>query len=260
MSINPLTQGSINRVQLLGRVSLDPEITYMADGQCVAAFWLITEDPPHPEMEPVPHRATWHRVVAYASLGELCNQYLSAHVQVYVEGQLNTRFRLDQHQQKQLLVEIVAQRVLLLSPADDPASSIYEQDVLARESGIADDNPLSVLPDTIARSDTDDLFARSYVAKYVFRHSTDHHNQSTLIYEERIVLLRVLPDDDIAALVEHEAARYAEDMQCEDTGFRELIDLHTSELISGTAVYSLMRSSQLDVSQYITTFCRANTE
>jgi len=232
----------------------------MPDGQCVAAFWLVTDDVPNQEVESSPRIATWHRVVAYASLGELCNQYLSPNAQIYVEGRLNTRYRQNLHRQKQFLVEIVAQRVFVLDHQDARSSPIHEQDVLTRETDIVHDHLPSVPPDAIAPSDTDDLFARWYAARYVFRYPTDHHSHSMPTYEERIMLLRVLPDDNVSALVEQEAIRYAEDMQCQFTGFVDLIDLHTSDIRSGTTVYSLTRSSQLEVAQYIATFCRADTE
>jgi len=95
-------------------------------------------------------KTEWHRIVAWAKLGEVCNEYLSKGRQVYVEGQITTNEWEDKEGNKRYTTEIKATTVQFLgggaqasdrqpeepnskgtSPADgwDPPPPITDDDV-----------------------------------------------------------------------------------------------------------------------------------
>ncbi|WP_096911091.1 MULTISPECIES: single-stranded DNA-binding protein [Acinetobacter] len=50
----------------------------------------------------------WHRIVAYAKLGEIASKYLKKGSKVYIEGSLHTRKWTDQNHQERYTTEIRA--------------------------------------------------------------------------------------------------------------------------------------------------------
>ena len=81
--------GSLNKVQLIGRLGADPEIKQMVNGKNVARLSVATsqswKDKSTGERE-------WHRVVIFnEGLVNIVQQYLKKGANVYLEGQLSTR-------------------------------------------------------------------------------------------------------------------------------------------------------------------------
>ncbi|HSG02202.1 MAG TPA: single-stranded DNA-binding protein, partial [Marinobacterium sp.] len=62
----------------------------------------------------VQERTEWHRVVLFARLAEIANQYLSKGSQVYIEGALRTNKWQDQKGQDRYTTEVVANELQLL--------------------------------------------------------------------------------------------------------------------------------------------------
>ena len=85
--------GSLNKVQLIGRLGADPEIKQMVNGKNVARLSLATsqswKDKNTGEKK---EKTEWHRVVIFnEGLVNVVQQYLKKGAQVYIEGQLSTR-------------------------------------------------------------------------------------------------------------------------------------------------------------------------
>ena len=85
--------GSLNKVQLIGRLGADPEIKQMVNGKSVARLSLATsqswKDKSTGEKK---EKTEWHRIVVFnEGLVNVVQQYLKKGAQVYVEGQLTTR-------------------------------------------------------------------------------------------------------------------------------------------------------------------------
>jgi len=66
---------SLNVVQLIGRTGGEPAMRYTAAGQAVTTFSLATDRRGSKSDEP--SGPDWHRIVAFAKLGEFCNAYLT---------------------------------------------------------------------------------------------------------------------------------------------------------------------------------------
>ena len=85
--------GSLNKVQLIGRLGADPEIKQMVNGKSVARLSVATsqswKDKSSGEKK---EKTEWHRVVIFnEGLVGVVQQYVKKGANVYVEGQLSTR-------------------------------------------------------------------------------------------------------------------------------------------------------------------------
>ena len=85
--------GSLNKVQLIGRLGADPEIKQMVNGKNVARLSIATsqswKDKNSGEKK---EKTEWHRIVIFnEGLVNVVQQYLKKGANIYVEGQLSTR-------------------------------------------------------------------------------------------------------------------------------------------------------------------------
>ena len=85
--------GSLNKVQLIGRLGADPEIKQMVNGKNDARLSIATsqswKDKSTGERK---EKTEWHRVVIFnEGLVNIVQQYLKKGANVYLEGQLSTR-------------------------------------------------------------------------------------------------------------------------------------------------------------------------
>ncbi len=104
--------GSLNKVQLIGRLGADPEIKQMVNGKNVARLSLATsqswKDKTSGERK---EKTEWHRIVIFnEGLVNVVQQYLKKGANIYVEGQLTTRKWKDESSgQDKYSTEIVLQ-------------------------------------------------------------------------------------------------------------------------------------------------------
>ena len=104
--------GSLNKVQLIGRLGADPEIKQMVNGKSVARLSIATsqswKDRNSGEKK---EKTEWHRIVVFnEGLVNVVQQYLKKGAQVYIEGQLSTRkWKDEQTGQDKYSTEIVLQ-------------------------------------------------------------------------------------------------------------------------------------------------------
>ena len=104
--------GSLNKVQLIGRLGADPEVKQMVNGKSVARLSLATsqswKDRNTGEKK---EKTEWHRIVVFnEGLVNVIQQYLKKGAQVYIEGQISTRkWKDEQTGQDKYSTEIVLQ-------------------------------------------------------------------------------------------------------------------------------------------------------
>ena len=85
--------GSLNKVQLIGRLGADPDIKQMVNGKNVARLSIATsqswKDKSTGERK---EKTEWHRVVIFnEGLINVVQQYVKKGALVYIEGQLSNR-------------------------------------------------------------------------------------------------------------------------------------------------------------------------
>lgn len=105
---------SLNKVQLIGNLTRDPELRYTPQGTAVCTFglatnrtWMTDDSEKHEEAE-------FHRIVAWNKLAELCAQLLFKGRRTYVEGRLQTRQWTGQDGLQRKTTEIIISDMILL--------------------------------------------------------------------------------------------------------------------------------------------------
>ena len=81
---------NLNRVQLIGYLGQDPEVTYTAIGTARTTFSVATSQRWKDADGQVQEATEWTRCVAWGALAEVCAQYVAKGGHVYVAGRLHT--------------------------------------------------------------------------------------------------------------------------------------------------------------------------
>src|ERR687895_1574213 len=104
---------SLNRVQLIGNLTRDPELRYTEKGRPVCTFGLATNRS-YTTDKGEQTETEFHRIVAWQKLAELCDQYLKKGRKVYVAGRLQTRAFTGQDGKPKTITEVVIDDLILL--------------------------------------------------------------------------------------------------------------------------------------------------
>jgi single-strand DNA-binding protein len=119
--------GSLNKVQLIGRLTRDPELRYTPTGAAVCSFSLAInrygqgDDGERKEYVEFVECVVWNQ--GNRKLAELCGQYLAKGRLTYVEGRLQTRsWETDGITHRR--TEVVAFDVQFLSPKDGDDATV----------------------------------------------------------------------------------------------------------------------------------------
>src|SRR5579863_9654216 len=105
---------SLNRVQLIGNLTRDPELRYTPNGNGVCTFSIATNRSWTTDSGEKREEVDFHRIVAWNKLAELCSQFLVKGRKVYVEGRLSTRNWTGQDGSQKSTTEVVIDDMILL--------------------------------------------------------------------------------------------------------------------------------------------------
>jgi single-strand DNA-binding protein len=105
---------SLNRVQLIGNLTRDPELRYTPSGAAVCSFGLATNRSWTTDTGEKHEESEFHNIVAWNKLAELCSQFLVKGRKVYVEGRLSTRNWTAQDGTQKNRTEVVIDDMILL--------------------------------------------------------------------------------------------------------------------------------------------------
>lgn len=120
---------SLNRVQLIGNLTRDPELRYTPQGTAVCSFGLATNRSWTTDTGEKRDEAEFHRIVAWNKLAELCSQFLTKGKKVFVEGRLSTRsWNASDGTQKSTTEIIISDMILLESMGSKTASESAEKE------------------------------------------------------------------------------------------------------------------------------------
>ena len=114
---------SLNRAQIVGNLTRDPEMRYTPNGQAVTSFGVATNRRWKDKDGNNQDQTEFHNLVAWGKLAEIASQYLKKGNKVYVEGRLQTRTWEGQDGAKKNRTEIVAENMIFLTPKGAPVSS-----------------------------------------------------------------------------------------------------------------------------------------
>ncbi len=113
----------LNKATLIGNLGGDPEVRYTQSGTAVANFTIATSERWKDKDGQQQEQTEWHRIVAFARLGEICGEYLSKGSKVYIEGRIQTRSWEDKDGNKRYTTEIVAREMKMLDSKPGAGSS-----------------------------------------------------------------------------------------------------------------------------------------
>lgn len=119
---------SLNRAQIVGNLTRDPEMRYTPSGQAVSSFSVATNRRWKDKDGNNQEATEFHNIVAWGKLAEITSQYLKKGNKVYIEGRLQTRSWEGQDGGKRNRTEIVAENFIFLTPkgastGESPASA-----------------------------------------------------------------------------------------------------------------------------------------
>lgn len=128
---------SLNRVELIGNLTRDPELRYTPQGTAVCTFSVATNRGWTTDSGEKKEDVEFHKIVAWNKLAELCSQFLSKGRKVFVEGRLSTRSWTAQDGSNRTTTEIVITDMLILDPKREGARESDE--VKEEQSSAADE-------------------------------------------------------------------------------------------------------------------------
>lgn len=118
---------SLNRVQLIGNLTRDPELRYTPNGNAVCSFGIATNRNWTTDSGEKREEVDFHRIIAWNKLAELCSQFLVKGRKVYVEGRLSTRNWTGQDGQQKTTTEVVIDDMILLDSKGATGSTSHIQ-------------------------------------------------------------------------------------------------------------------------------------
>lgn len=106
---------SLNRAELIGNVTRDPELKSLPSGQSVCSFSIATNQEWKDKEGNKQTRAEFHNIVTWGKLAEICASMLARGTRVFVAGRLQTRDWEGKDGTKHQRTEIVADEMIALS-------------------------------------------------------------------------------------------------------------------------------------------------
>ena len=110
---------SLNKVLLIGNLGKDPELKYTPSGAAVCTFSIATTERYKDKQGEQQETTTWHNIVTWRQLAEICGKYLEKGKQVYIEGKIQARSYDDRDGNKKYITEIVANEMQMLGGRGD---------------------------------------------------------------------------------------------------------------------------------------------
>ena len=105
---------SLNKVQLIGNLTRDPELKYTATSMAVCTFTVATNRGWTTDTGEKKDEVDFTRIVSWNKLAEICGQLLKKGRKVYVEGRLSNRSYEDKEGVTKYISEVVINDMILL--------------------------------------------------------------------------------------------------------------------------------------------------
>lgn len=133
---------SLNRAQIIGNLTRDPEMRYTPNGQGVVSFGIATNRRWKDKDGNNQEQTEFHDIVAWGKLAEIMSQILHKGNKVYVEGRLQTRSWEAQDGSKRQRTEVVVDDFVALSPKGEFSGGSTGNDTETQEFPIESKKPI----------------------------------------------------------------------------------------------------------------------
>ena len=114
---------SLNRAQVIGNLTRDPEVRTTSTGKSVVNFGVATSSRWTDASGQTQEKTEFHNIVVFGKLAEICAQYLRKGSKVYVDGRLQTSSWEGEDGIKRYRTEIILDNMIMLDKKGDNASS-----------------------------------------------------------------------------------------------------------------------------------------
>lgn len=133
----------LNRAQLIGNITQNPELRQTNTGQNVVSFSIATNRTyVNKDSGQKVSEAEFHNLVAWGKLAEIIAQYCTKGQKVFVEGRMQTRSWDDPEGKKHYKTEIVADNLIMLGgkggAGGDTGGSPFSDDMMNSVTEIND--------------------------------------------------------------------------------------------------------------------------
>jgi len=103
-----------NKVQLIGNVGNEPEITTLESGKKVAKFSMATNKFYKDSKGEKQQDTQWHSIVAWGKTADIIKKYVEKGKEIAIEGKLTARSYDDKDGVKRYVTEVVVSEILLM--------------------------------------------------------------------------------------------------------------------------------------------------
>lgn len=130
---------ALNRAQLIGNLTRDPELRQTPNGTAVCGFAVATNSSWKDASGERQERAEFHNIVCWGKLAEIAAQYVKKGSKVYVDGRLQTRDWTGDDGVKRYRTEIVAENFIILdsrgggAPAENREAGGIKEEATSQE-------------------------------------------------------------------------------------------------------------------------------
>ena len=133
---------------IIGNLTRDPEIRNTPSGQTVTSFSVATNFTWNDQNGQQQSKTEFHNVIAWRKLGEICGQYLSKGIKVYIEGRLQTNEWSGQDGNKRQRTEIIADNMIILTPkgGNNSTGNKNEDEIILPENNNNDEIKIEDIP------------------------------------------------------------------------------------------------------------------
>lgn len=118
---------SVNLQILIGNTGKAPEVTHLEGGRTVAKFTIATSESYKTKGGEKKTDTTWHNIVAWSSLAEFAEKYITKGMQLYIEGKTTNRSYEDKEGIKRYTTEVVAHTIRFVGKKEDGANNAHTQ-------------------------------------------------------------------------------------------------------------------------------------
>ena len=102
---------NLNKVNLIGRLTRDPQSKSLPSGQSVTSFGLATDRFYNDKAGQRQQQTEFHNIVLFGKIADIASQYLNKGSLVFIEGRLQTRSWQDPSGVQKYKTEIVGERL-----------------------------------------------------------------------------------------------------------------------------------------------------
>jgi single-strand DNA-binding protein len=133
---------SLNRAQLIGNLTRDPEVRQTPSGRSVVNFGIATNSRWTDSSGQQQEKTEFHNIVVWGKLADICAEYLRKGSKVFVEGRLQTREWEGQDGVKRYRTEVVTDNMIMLGSRGSAGSAPIDRAPV----GIKDEEPKADVP------------------------------------------------------------------------------------------------------------------